>query len=70
MRSFGEWFNTQASPETEPQDELPEGIVERDGEYLAECCCCHEYKPLFCDISEVPKTGYEHYCGGAPWCCP
>ncbi len=70
MRSFGEWFNAQEAPTIEPQDELPEGIIERDGKYLAECRGCEKLTEIPVGIDEIPQTGYEHYCGGNPWCCP
>lgn len=51
--------------------ELPAGVREADGgEYEARCCCCDEWKPLYCGLDEVPWEGYEHYCGGSPPCCP
>ncbi len=50
---------------------LPEGICERGpGEYEAVCCCCGEWRELYCDLSEIPEVGYEHYCGGSQRCCP
>lgn len=50
---------------------LPDGINESGpGEYEAECCCCGEWRPIYCDLSDIPETGYEHYCGGSPRCCP
>lgn len=55
---------------------LPDGVVETFNyrldrfEYEAECRGCGEYKPILCDIEEVPLEGYEHWCGGSPRCCP
>lgn len=50
---------------------LPDGINEvGDGCYEARCCRCGEWTELFCDLSELPDAGYEHYCGGSPRCCP
>jgi hypothetical protein len=72
MKSFSEWTRDLAAEISAPAaDELPEGIVEvQDGKYEAKCCCCEEWREIFCDISEIPDTGYVHYCGGSPWCCP
>ena len=53
------------------EDMLPEGVIEgRDGEYEAECVACERWRPIYCDLSEIPATGYRHYCGGGPSCCP
>lgn len=53
------------------EEELPEGVIEAsDGDYEAECRCCGEWKPIHCDLSDIPREGYEHYCGGSPMCCP
>lgn len=49
---------------------LPEGIMTTADGYIAQCRGCHEWGALPCDITEIPETGYQHYCGGSPWCCP
>ncbi len=73
MKSFGKWFadfKLPDAPKPEVEVELPEGIEESGGKYWAHCCCCGELKPIHCDISEIPMTDYEHYCGSGPHCCP
>ncbi|MCZ0926497.1 hypothetical protein L0636_01160 [Halomonas janggokensis] len=78
LRKRGErvqWKESLASMAWLPGDEeleegLPEGIVISGGEYEAECCRCGQWKPIPCDLSEIPHEGYEHYCGGSPMCCP
>lgn len=77
MRDFGDWLEgigRQAAPVEDmfaEEPELPEGINEvGPGKYEARCCMCHEWRELYCDLSEVPEVGYEHYCGGSPRCCP
>lgn len=69
MRSFESWFSEQ---DKTSEQELPEGVVEgyEDGEYLAMCRCCGEWTPFFVGLDEVPKDGYEHWCGRGPSCCP
>lgn len=71
MKDFGQWFSEQA-PQQAPQDDddLPEGVWERDGKYLATCCACERDTEILCDIREIPATDYRHYCGGSPRCCP
>jgi hypothetical protein len=67
MKDFGQWFKEQSAP----VEELPEGICEGDnGIYLACCCGCDQWKELPVGVDEIPFTGYRHYCGGSPWCCP
>lgn len=67
MKDFAHWFAEQGK---ESESMLPEGVIEENGLYLARCVGCESWKEIFCDISEVPDTGYMHYCGGNPWCCP
>lgn len=58
------------------EDWLPDGVIATFDyrldvfEYLAECRGCGELKPIYCDLEEIPQTGYEHWCGGSPRCCP
>lgn len=68
MSDFETWFRRQAIP---VEVELPEGITEGpDGVYQAKCCCCDRWDEIPVGIDEIPATGYEHYCGGSPRCCP
>lgn len=73
MIDFDRWFNRQAAM-SEEVGELPESIVQikMDGKikYMAICCCCDQVTELPVDLSEIPQTGYQHYCGGSPRCCP
>ncbi len=67
MKDFGRWFADQKPPE----EMLPDGVWENGaGEYFATCCCCERDTEIYCDISEIPETGYRHYCGGSQYCCP
>ena len=67
MRDFG-YLLAAAGYEAAP--ELPEGIYEpSDGVYFATCCRCGRDGEIFCALSELPPTGYQHYCGGSPQCC-
>lgn len=53
------------------EPELPEGIWElKGGKFAAECCICGKNDEIHCDISEIPMTGYTHYCGSGQGCCP
>ena len=53
------------------EPELPEGVWElKSGKYATECYMCGKYDMIPCDISEIPMTGYRHYCGSGPRCCP
>ena len=74
MKEFGKWFSDFKLPKpasVKQIDMLPEGIsTAPDGSYVALCCSCDSWKPLYCDISEVPMNGYQHYCGGSQRCCP
>ena len=53
-----------------PDTYLPEGVCEEGGEFVAKCRGCNEWRPILCDLAEIPAEGYVHHCGGAPWCCP
>lgn len=69
MQPFDEWLETAYTEE--PEKELPEGITTNaTGRFFAQCCVCEKWTELPCDVSEIPETGYSHYCGGNPWCCP
>lgn len=75
LRKRGErvqWKEPLGSMAWLPGDEdIPEGIEKNsNGDYEAECRCCGEWKPIHCDLSDIPREGYEHYCGGSPMCCP
>jgi len=74
MKDFGKWFSDFSPPKQEVAEEevmLPDGVDEmNDGTFTARCCCCGERREILCDISEIPMAGYEHYCGGSPYCCP
>lgn len=50
--------------------ELPEGVECIDGKLVVMCCQCEKYVELEFDIGELPATGYKHYCGSSPRCCP
>jgi hypothetical protein len=67
MKSFEHWLNNQ-NQEPSP---LPEGIIDNgDGYYLARCFCCGEWSELYTNIENIPETGYKHFCGRSPYCCP
>lgn len=70
MISFDKWLNSQGKDTEINEDDLPDGITERDGKFYADCCRCERETEIYCDISEIPNDGYEHYCGGSPRCCP
>jgi hypothetical protein len=76
MKDFGRWMAEQSAEPVQPapaEIELPEGVWEEDGKYMARCCKCHEDCVLDFDLSEILKWGeayYDHYCGGSPRCCP
>lgn len=75
MKDFGRWFVDFSLPPKTPEpveDDLPEGVfydAAREVSY-ATCCVCGKRDALAVDLSEIPRTGYEHYCGGSPRCCP
>lgn len=77
MKDFGAWFSQQGqkTASTTPAAvaiELPYHIREAgDDEYEAECCCCHEWRPIMVSLAEIGDLdNYEHYCGSGPSCCP
>lgn len=57
---------------TDSEPMLPEGVYEGDapGDYIARCCVCDRWTPIFCDLVDIPPEGMDHYCGGSPSCCP
>jgi hypothetical protein len=76
---FDKWFAEQGrrvasnSPTMEGptiDDNLPEGVWDRDGRYVCECCVCGRICELPVDVSEIGQEGCEHYCGSSPQCCP
>jgi hypothetical protein len=69
MLNFDAWLRQPIAP-TESAKELPEDIWEVDGKYMAECRRCGNRDEIPVDISEIPMTGYDHYCGRSPQCCP
>lgn len=69
MKNFGDWF-ADFSTQDAPEPEVPEGIDECGGVYFATCSMCEKFEALWVDIKEIPQTGYIHYCGGSPRCCP
>lgn len=76
MKDFGRWLAdvgappAPAAPPAEP--ELPEGVeLDFDGKsHVARCCRCDRWGPLLVGVEEIPAVGYEHYCGGSPYCLP
>ncbi len=83
MKPFGQWFADFGKPvpaEPASSDDLtigiviPDGVDEMlDGTFTAICVGCGQRGKIWCDISEIPLTGYEHYCGSgvnSPSCCP
>ncbi len=51
-----------------PEDDLPEGLWERDGKLFYECRSCERAVPLECEPWEFdPEVAY---CGGSPRCLP
>jgi hypothetical protein len=72
VRNTREVTVTQAmidSGDLQDQD-LPEGVFDRDGKHFATCVGCERDTEILCDIREIPATDYRHYCGGGPRCCP
>ncbi len=51
---------------------LPEGVIVGPdlGTYQARCLGCERWTELLVDLHEIPRTGYEHWCGGSPHCVP
>lgn len=74
MKEFGRWLSDStipaSAPAPAPTSELPEGIAEQNGKLIAFCAGCHNYTELVCDVTEIPMTGYVHYCGASPRCLP
>jgi hypothetical protein len=68
MKSFDEWTRDIAA--LADPDDLPEGIWEQDGKYMAECCCCGKYDEIPVGLDEIPEDGYKHHCGGSDRCIP
>lgn len=51
--------------------ELPDGITEDSpGDYWAECRSCGRSTSVFCNLIDIPMTGYQHYCFGSARCLP
>ncbi len=75
MKPFEKWLSDFTIPEIKEAandggQDLPENVSGEHGNYKALCCCCEQWKPLYCDIKDVPAEGYKHYCGGSDRCCP
>jgi hypothetical protein len=50
------------------EDQLPDGLFERDGKIMFTCRGCDKSVPLEVDVSEFDPD--VAYCGGSPWCLP
>lgn len=69
MMDFGRWMAQQGQQTAQaPEAELPEGVRESGGVYVARCRACEAEYELPCDLDEYdPKFSF---CGGSPRCLP
>ena len=70
MRSFDKWFAEQGKVTPEPEPDLPEGVWEKDGKFVAKCLSCGDTYELPIDPIEEGFDQDMSYCGGSQYCVP